>query len=283
MRYYILSLALWVLPLCLSAQAYKIYDTEKQALCTIQDIVQSVATSDVLFFGEQHNDSIAHVLQEEIYKALLNEYETVALSLEMFETDGQLVLEEYLQDFITEGKMVNDANAWDNYATAYRPLVERARAKKQAVIAANAPRRYVNMVSRKGLAALNDLPKSSKSYLPPLPIRTDDADYLKRFQEIMGGVGHGSMSDNFFHAQCLWDASMGYQIFKHWKKNKKDLIFHLNGRFHTDYQQGTVTQLKGYKKKIQAKNISCFPAEDFDNPDWTIYAPQGNFIILTKG
>ncbi|MEL6941999.1 MAG: ChaN family lipoprotein, partial [Bacteroidota bacterium] len=205
---------------------------------------------------------------------------TVALSREMFETDGQLILDEYLAGHITESKMTNDTRAWGNYKTDYRPMVELAKKKKQAIIAANAPRRYVNMVSRRGLGSLNNLTKESKQYIAPLPIETDDPGYYKRFKEIMG-EHMSSIGMNIYKAQCVWDATMAYRIFQHWKKHKKERIFHLTGRFHSDYQQGTITQLRLLNKKISIKNISCFPITDFDQPNWDNYADLGNFLIVS--
>ncbi|MEM9888092.1 MAG: ChaN family lipoprotein [Bacteroidota bacterium] len=270
-------------PVLLFAQSveYKIYSTESKQEISLGDIAASVAEIDVLFFGEEHDDSLAHTLQAQLYAMLLEEYGTVTLSMEMFETDGQLVLDEYFSGYITEDKMVNDTRAWKNYTTDYRPMVELAKNKEQSIIAANAPRRYVNLVSRKGLSELENLPKSSKEYLPQLPIYTADRGYYDRFQEAMGGAGHG-MSDNFFHAQCTWDATMAYRIYKHWKKNKKELIFHLNGRFHTDYQQGTITQLRRLNKKITIKNISCFSVANLAQIDWENYADQGSFLIVSE-
>jgi uncharacterized iron-regulated protein len=71
-------------------------------------------------------------------------------SLEMFERDVQIVLDEYVKDLITEKKFLDDSRPWNNYKTDYRPLVEYAKQNKLPVIAANAPRRYINMVSRGG-------------------------------------------------------------------------------------------------------------------------------------
>ena len=135
------------------------------------------------------------------------------------------------------------------------------------------------MVGSKGAKALEQLPKSSLQYLPKLPIYTGDSNYYERFQEIMGG--HGALSPEIFDAQCTWDASMAYQVYQHWRKHKNGLIFHLNGRFHTDYQQGTITQLRRLNSKINIQNISCFRAEDFANPDWEAYKPLGDFIIIS--
>ncbi|MEM1323208.1 MAG: ChaN family lipoprotein [Bacteroidota bacterium] len=263
-----------------AAPNFKIYAVDQQRLISLTELTDAVKDTDVLFFGEEHNDSTAHWLQDTIYALLLQKYGTVTLSLEMFETDCQQVLDEYLNDYITESKMTKDARAWGNYQEDYRPMVERAKESGQIVIAANAPRRYVNIVSRKGLGALRQLPKASRRHLPPLPIYTADSSYYKRFQEAMGGAGH-NLSDNFFYAQCTWDASMAHRIYRHWRKHKKELVFHLNGRFHTDYQQGTVNQLKRRNKKIDIRNISCLPVEDYDQPDWSKYTTLGNFIIIS--
>jgi uncharacterized iron-regulated protein len=73
--------------------------------------------------------------------------------MEMFERDCQLVLDEYLNDYITDGQLVKEGRAWKNYKD-YRPMVNIAKQHHQKVVAANAPRRYANMVSRNGLPVL---------------------------------------------------------------------------------------------------------------------------------
>ncbi|MEL6191912.1 MAG: ChaN family lipoprotein [Bacteroidota bacterium] len=260
--------------------SYKIYSTASQKEISLEEMVADVADVDVLFFGEEHNDSLGHALQDQIYQALLESYGTVTLSLEMFETDCQLIMDEYLAGFIRESKLKKEARAWKNYDDDYRPMVERAKELKQAVIAANAPGRYASMVSGKGLGELNKLSPAAKEYLPSLPIYTDDKPYYQRFKKSMEEVGHSLENDNFFHAQCLWDATMANSIYTHWKKHKKEKIFHLNGRFHTDYKQGTVHQLSRLSGKVQMKNISCFPADDMQNPDWSEYADLGDYVII---
>lgn len=256
---------------------YKIYDTKNKRMVTIADLVQSVKDMDVLFFGEEHNDSIAHRLQDTLYRSLLSRYGTVTLSMEMFERDCQQVLDEYLRDFITDGMLVKEGRAWSNYKD-YRPMVNTARQWRQKVIAANAPRRYVNMVSRKGLAGLDSLPKSSKSYFAKLPIDTVNQPYFEKFSKLMGGMHEGN---NIYYAQTLWDATMAESIYRYWKKNKNKKIFHLNGRFHTDYRLGTFTQLLRKNKKLKIQNISCFAAADFNDPGWDQYESLGDYIIVT--
>ncbi|MEL6391695.1 MAG: ChaN family lipoprotein [Bacteroidota bacterium] len=271
------------LPKLANAQSedYKIYNSQTGESATLSDIVEALAPADVLFFGERHDDSIAHHTQDHLYSLLLERYGQVTLSMEMFETDCQQVVDEYLAGYINERNFIKESRAWGNYDTDYRPMLERAKENNQVVIAANAPRRYVNMVSRMGPESLNDLPKDSRRHLPPLPISTDDDAYRNVFNDAMGGMAHAGM-ENVFAAQCTWDASMAYSIYKHWKKNKREKIFHLNGSFHTDYGLGTVNQLRALNKKIEILTISSVPAEDFDAPDWASYSTRANFIILTR-
>jgi len=257
---------------------YKIYDTKNKKVVTIADLVASVEDADVLFFGEEHDDSIAHRLQDTLYRSLLGKYGNVTLSMEMFERDCQLVLDEYLQSLITDERLIKEGRAWNNYKD-YRPMVNAAKELQQKVIAANAPRRYVNMVSRKGLKSLDSLSKTAGTYFAKLPLDTTNALYREKFGKIMGGR---QTSSNVYYAQTLWDATMAESIYRYWKKNKHTRVFHLNGRFHTDDRLGTFTQLQRHSKKIKIRNISCFAAADFNSPDWNQYDSLGDYVIVTN-
>ncbi|CAK0894979.1 unnamed protein product, partial [Prorocentrum cordatum] len=98
-----------------------------------------------------HDDVVAHRLQLQVLQRCLAACRAsgrrLVLSLEMFESDVQRVLDEYvLQRAIREQDMTQDSRPWPNYARDYRPLVELCREHGVRVIAANAPRRYVSLV-----------------------------------------------------------------------------------------------------------------------------------------
>lgn len=257
----------------------KLYDVEKRALTTLSQIVERMADNQILFFGEEHYDSIGHMAQDSLYRLLVDRYKDVTLSLEMFERDCQLVVNEYLKGQITDAQLVKDGRAWKNYKD-YRPMVNTARDKHQAVVAANAPRRYVNMVSRNGLASLNGLDKESKKHFAALPIDTVNTPYYTKFAALMGNQSHFK-GRNMYYAQTLWDATMAESIYNSWKQHKGTRILHLNGRFHTDEELGTVTQLQRMSRKLKIVTISSFAADDFQNPDWTKYEKLADFILLT--
>ena len=260
---------------------YKIYDTKTKQIISLDKIIADCKNADVLFFGEEHNDSACHYLEAEIFKALHKQFgDKLTLSLEMFETDNQLALNEYLEGFINEDRFSKDVRLWGNYKD-YRPMIEYAKQNHITVVAANAPRRYVNMVSRRGMRSLDSLSKNAKKYLPPLPYDTLSGRYREKFEEVMKGAP-GSSSPNIYYSQSLWDASMSYSIYKYWKKNKDKKIFHCEGRFHCDEKLGTLAQLQKRKSKLKILNISAFNDPSFANPNWEQFSNLGDYVIITN-
>jgi len=145
---------------------------------SLKDIVQAMTGVDAILVGETHTDPVGHWIEAELFREALalagageetGVLRSVALSLEMFERDVQGIVDEYLQDLITEDQFKASARPWEYYDSDYRPLVEMAKAAGVPVLAANAPRRYVNRVSRLGPGALADLSPGARGVLPPLP------------------------------------------------------------------------------------------------------------------
>lgn len=258
---------------------YKVYDVKKQKLIMLDDIVSDMAAANVLFFGEEHNDLIGHYLEVTLFKKLANVYgNKIGLTLEMFHTDVQPVINEYLAGLITEKNFIKEARAWNNYKD-YKPMIEFAKTEGIAVIGGNAAARYSNSVTKNGLEILTKLPASSKQFLPQSPIDTLTGRYYEKFIGLLGGHGMGAMK--VYQTQNFWDATMAWSIAKFAKENKAKKIFQVNGRFHSDEKLGTYAQLKKYAPKLKALNISAFAADDFTDPNWEKYKNLGDYIILT--
>src|SRR5258705_13101569 len=99
-------------------------------------------------------------------------------------------------------------------------MIEYAKQNTLNVIAANPPRRYVSMVSRRGMRSLDSLSKDAKKFLPPLPYDTFTGRYREKFIETMK-ESPGGGSPNIYYSQSLWDAGMSYSIYKFLKKHKQ--------------------------------------------------------------
>ncbi len=263
---------------------FRIYNAEGKA-ATVEQIISAAGKSDVIFLGENHDDAVAHYLQLELFKKTFETYgkqRKIALSLEMFERDVQIVIDEYLNDLITEKKFLDDSRPWNNYKTDYRLLVEYAKQNKLVVIAANAPRRYVNIVSRNGRDALQTLSTDAKKWLAPLPFAAASAEYSKKFNALMGGMNRDSHGlSKILDSQTLWDATMAFSISEFTQKNKNALVVHLNGSFHTENRLGTAEQLLKYNPKAKVLVVTMRYEGDFTNFDRTKHSNLGDYVILT--
>jgi len=157
---------------------YQVF-TGDGATATMDDILVAMSQHEVVFIGETHDDPTGHFLELELLTRALAAIEgdsaddggrrSVALSLEFFQRDVQPVLDEYLAGLITEKAFTTDSRPWPRYDSDYRELVEFAKANDLAVVAANAPRRYANRVSRLGRDGLLDLGPEALATLAPLP------------------------------------------------------------------------------------------------------------------
>lgn len=263
---------------------YRIYDAAGNA-ADFQQIIDRIGNADVVFLGENHDDATAHALQLEIFKRAARKYSAqrkVALSLEMFERDVQIVLDEYLKNLITEKKFLDDSRPWKNYQTDYRPLVELAKEQKLEIIAANAPRRYVNMVSRLGRDSLKQLSPETKKWLAPLPYGEPSPAYGDKFNALMSKMPEANMGLNkILASQSLWDATMAFSISEVLKKTKNPLVIHLNGAFHTENRLGTVEHLLKYSPKARVLVVTIRYEDEFTKFDKGKHTGLGDFVILT--
>ena len=267
-----------------SGDLYRVFDAKGNP-SSVDAIIKALDGADVVFLGEQHDDSVAHSLEFEIFQRAVADYSArrkVALSMEMFERDVQIVVNEYLTGQITEAQLLASSRPWGNYKTDYRPLVELAKDKKLPVVAANAPRRYVNMVSRGGRDALNGLTKEAKSLIAPLPYGEPSDMYAQKFKALMGPSPEAQMGiDKILASQSLWDATMANSVANYLKKNKRALVIHLNGSFHTESRLGTVDHLLRYRPKTRVLVVTIRYEDDFRTFDKVKDKDKGEFVILT--
>jgi len=281
--------------------AYRVY-TGGGAASSLDQLLAATSGVDVVFLGESHNDLVGHRLQLQIFSRILGRVPAtagtmattpgsaalvrpLALSLEMFDRDVQYIVDEYLAGLITEDQLKRSARPWAFYAEDYAPLVEAARTAGLPVLAANAPRRYVNMVSRKGPDALSALTADARRFLPPLPYAPPSAVYRAELQAVMGQHGDSTASaaaarENGFLAQSLWDAGMAWSIASELLRNPGVQVVHLVGSFHVKNGTGIPEQLERYRPGTRRLIVYVEPVEDVKafTPE---HSGTGDFVILT--
>ena len=276
----LLLIALPMIAFTQDKMAYQIFDA-KGKTSSWKELLKDCQKSDVVFFGEEHNNPIAHWLELELLKDLFKEKGSDLIAgAEMFERDDQLLLDEYLSGAIKTKNFEEEAKLWKNYATDYKPLVEFAKANKLPFIGTNIPRRYASVVSSKGLEALDSLGAEAKKYIAPLPIEVDlTLPGYKGMMEMMEGHG-GPVSENFPKAQAAKDATMAWSVSQHWKKGK--IFLHFNGSYHSDNKEGILWYLDKYEPKAKVITLTFVSQESIDTlleeylgkADYIIVAPE---------
>lgn len=262
----IFTILFGLLLLLASAQdkpAYRIFDQNGKEVSYAQ-LLKNSKKSDVVFFGEQHNNPISHWLQIELAQDLEKENNgKLIMGAEMFERDNQAILTEYLNGQISTKNFEEEARIWDNYATDYKPLVELAKSKKLPFIATNVPRRYANMVYKQGIESLNPLSREAKAWIAPLPIEVDmNLPSYASMAKMMGGHGGDAATTNLVKSQAVKDATMGYSIAQNLKKGY--IFLHFNGAYHSDLKEGIVWYLRKYASVKDILTISTVEQDNID-------------------
>lgn len=258
-------------------EAYAIFNKEGEKV-SFQALMAATNDKSHVFFGEFHNNPIAHWLQVKMVKELFAIHEeNLVVGAEMFESDNQLLINEYFADQIKEKSFEEEVRLWENYKTDYKPILEFAKDKNVKFIATNIPRRYANSVYYNGMGILQQLPEESRSYIAPLPIEIDTT--LSSYKEIesMASDHNGTF---MMEAQAVKDATMAHFILKNTKEST--VFFHLNGAYHTNRYQGILSFLmpKIDKNKmltiatVSQSSVLELKPENLDLADFVICVDQ---------
>lgn len=248
-----------------------------------ETIAKSLSDKQVMVIGEIHDDTKGHRQIKKLIKFLSTRYK-IGFSMEMIEQDQELVLKEYLLNFLNERSFRHSAKLPNNYRSQYEPIVKEAKKLNIPIYAANVPRRYASLVARKGLGALKNLPKESYKYLPPYSIIIpDETKKTKKYRDKLRKIFKSHKMEekrisNMVQAQFLWDASMSYNVSRLVKENPGRKIIHLVGRFHSDYYMGMVERLQ--KMGLEVLTLSIFPVTPKDEINKEM-AKIADFVIIS--
>jgi uncharacterized iron-regulated protein len=256
---------------------YKVFEKDGSK-ADFEEILDKAMDCDVILFGELHNNSMAHWLELQLAKELAKYDTNLVLGAEMFETDTQILLDEYFAGNYPTKNFEDEAKVWKNYPTDYKPIVEFAKSKKLRFIATNVPRRYAAFTSRNGLDALPKLEDEAKKYLAPLPIKYDST--LPGYKNMSEMAAHSGQVKYLAEAQALKDATMANSIITNMKKSGHFL--HYNGAYHSDNFEGINWYLKLYKPDIkiltitviETDNVKKLPDESKNTADFIICIPD---------
>lgn len=199
-----------------------------------EHMIHVLEKADIVFVGEKHDDPLAHRWEQYIWEAMAKDDRVLAL--EMFETDVQEHLDDYLEGEITREEFLESSRPWSNYEEDYEPMVRLAMERGIRVIAANVPRRHAASVARAGWSGLDD-----ELFFKSVRIDSSNSGYRDRFMATMEEIGDQMHAmpmepEDIYRAQLLKDAVMAKSI------QGLRCVF-VCGSFHSDFRSGIPDQL----------------------------------------
>ena len=274
----------------LSAQSnvpQRVFDSATSQFTDFESMVAAIAKSDVVFVGEQHDDPNTHRLERALLDGLARRRGDIILSLEMFERDVQLRLNQFLRGALPEAEFLASSRPWPRYATDYKPLVDLAVERQWPIIAANIPRPIASQISKGGLEVLRNMGESELEWVAhDWDCPTGD-EYYRRFKEVMSGHTAASDMDRFYAAQCLKDETMAESITKAWsdafaaKPGTRPIAVHYNGSFHSDYGLGTAARVKRRMPDAKIVVVTMIPVANLDTVATADHVRKGDYIVFT--
>lgn len=240
-------------------KAYQLYDSKGKET-TYEKLLAEARQADIILFGELHNNPLCHWLELELTKDIYEiKKNNLILSAEMFESDDQIAINEYLAGNVSDKTFKDEVKLWSNYTNDYKPLMDFAKINHLNFVAANIPRRYANLVYNKGIEKLDSIAPEAKRWISPLPMKYDPN--LKCYKEIYESAG-GHGGENLPKSQAIKDATMAHFILKNWSKGKT--VIHYNGSYHSNYHLGIEWYLKQDKPDLKIFTIGSTEQENID-------------------
>lgn len=251
---------------------YQLFDKNGKKVA-YKKLLKAALETEVVLFGEYHNNPICHWLELELAKDVAAD-KAIVMGAEMFEADNQKAVNQYLAGSIDQKKLDSTARLWPNYTTDYKPLLDFAKDNVIKFVATNIPRRYASQVAKKGFVALELLSPEEKSWMAPLPMPYDAS--LSGYVNMMKMMGEHT-SPNMPKAQASKDATMGYFIVQNLQPNT--VFLHYNGTYHSDYFEGISWYLQTYKPGTKIITIATVEQKDIDKLDSEHYN-KADFILV---
>jgi uncharacterized iron-regulated protein len=205
----------------------------------------------VLFVGESHTDMETHRIELRVIEELARAGRRVFVGLEMYPYTEQKFLDQWSAGELPEAAFLEASRWYKNWGyhwNYYRDIFLFAQKNRLRMFAINTPREVVAAVRKKGFQGLTD---EERAHIPA-KIETDNAEHLRLFKASFSDDSfHAGMNEedwkNMLNAQCVWDATMGYNAVQVLQKfgDERTIMVVLIGSGHVQYGLGAERQAKG--------------------------------------
>jgi uncharacterized iron-regulated protein len=232
---YGILLLIWCVAVPDSSQAAgAIMRTNDRQTVSFQQMMTDAQSADVTIVAETHDSKKHHELQRDVIHSFQTKKVPVAIGLEMFQTDYQKQLDDWVEGKIPEQNFTEIyAKNWSYDWSLYRELFIFARDNRIPMIALNVPKDMVFKVARKGFASLTPEERKNLPFGITCDINKPQTEFLKKtFEGVFGHEAKGQIFTYFCEAQALRNNGMAMTIANNLKSNPGRKLVALAGTWH---------------------------------------------------
>ena len=257
-----------------NVEPFQLYNKKGKKI-SVDKFFKQIEKSEIILFGELHDNPIAHWLQLKTTQKMHSNH-TISLGAEMLEANNQQQVNAYISGEISQKHLDSVASLWINYKTDYKPLVDFAKENNLSFIATNVPRKFASQVYRSGLESLEtELTDEEKLCVAPLPIAYDPE--LPGYKSMLTLMSDHA-NPNFPKAQAIKDATMAHFIYEEYQSNKNQFI-HFNGDYHSKNYEGIYWYLKRKDETLNIITISTVEQLNVSKLEEE-YKGQADYILV---
>jgi uncharacterized iron-regulated protein len=218
------------------------------AIVTPAELARQLATTEVVFVGEEHTNAEAHAVQLAVLRALADSGRAVTVAVEMLPWTQQAVLDEWVAGRLTEDEFLARSGwyaSWGHHWNYYREIFAFARDRGLPMAAVNAPRELVRRIRADGFGVIGS---DAARFPPAIAPVTDEYRQLFTASFGSGDALHTSPAalEGLLRAQLAWDAAMGWNARQALRANPRPgaVVVVLLGTGHVAYGLGAERQAR---------------------------------------
>lgn len=265
-RLLLLTLAFGLAGCSANPRALPMFDGDTGASMSWEELLQRCSPAEVIIIGELHGHPDVHRFQAALVDDVASSAPQMALSLEMLERDEQELVDQWMRGDLDQGTFAANTGSvnWagkGSWERCYQPVLDAARKGGGSIVAANAPRAVVRAARLEGFDSIDVDPDHYA-----LPENLQFPGYRERFFDLMRENRDHDVTDeeilDVFRAQTVWDATMARSIADA-HQGGAAVVIHLVGCFHSDFDGGTVQELRRLVPGVRLVTISLVETRDW--------------------
>jgi uncharacterized iron-regulated protein len=278
----------------LDATTMTIHKGDLTGTISFTDMIDDLADADVILVGEMHNHADSLDFIATTFEALIARNPDLILSMEFYERDEQIALDDYLAGITDYPQFLKAARRNEgNNPIGHLRMIQLCKENNRAVIAANSPRRYSKLARKDGFEGLQELNPRQRALIE-IPTDLPTGSYADRFRDAMSGMAaHGGedMITGFLRSQSLWDQTMAASVAAP-VQNDNASVFHVVGNFHVNHNltPGGSAMADGIRSRlgnnvkirslvVHDSDAQSVTPEDAGTSDEMSPGPAANYII----